>query len=166
MISRRSTLLAGLVTGVLLLGLRPLGLLYAAPGKNTIVIVTQTTNALFDLPLRELKRLYKAEQVTGPDGNALIPLNHAIGSPIRVAFESLVLKMSPDDVGRFWIDRKIRGQVGAPKSVPVMAVLRKAVATLPGTLTYLNASDLTPDLKVLLIDGKSPGAVDYPLQYE
>lgn len=85
--------------------------------------------------------------MTGPDGRALIPLNHALGSPTRIAFESVVLKMSQDEVGRFWIDRKIRGQVGSPKSVAAVAVLRKAVATLPGTLTYLDANDLTPDLK-------------------
>ncbi len=166
MVSRRFTLLAGLVTGLLLLGLTPVEPLQARATRNTIVIVTQKNSALSDLPLRELKRLYKKEQVTGPDDHALIPLNQAVGAPTRVAFERLVLKMSAEEVGRFWIDRKIRGQTGAPKSVPAVAMLRKVVAALPRTLTYLDVNDLTPDLKVLSIDGKSPGTADYPLQYD
>jgi hypothetical protein len=68
--------------------------------------------------------------------------------------------MSQDEVGRFWIDRKIRGQTGMPKSVPVVAVLRKAVATLPGTLTYIDANDLTPDLKVLALYTTDPYTSD------
>ena len=35
----------------------------------------------------------------------------------RVGFDQVVLKMDPDAVGRFWIDRKIRGGSGPPRTV-------------------------------------------------
>lgn len=43
---------------------------------------------------------------------------------------------------------------------------RRVVATLPNTLTYIRASEVSDDLEVLRVDGKSPTAPDYPLQFE
>jgi hypothetical protein len=161
MLSRRSTLMA-LSTPGLMLALGDLGLVHAAPA-NALVIVTQKSSALSDLTLRELKRLYQSEQVNGPDGTQIIPLNRPAGSPARVAFDQLVLKMDPDEVGRYWIDRKIRGQTGAPKAIPSLDLLRRAVASVAGTLTYLSAAEVTADLKVVSVDGKSPTDAGYPL---
>jgi hypothetical protein len=161
MLSRRSTLMA-LSTPGLMLALGDLGLVHAAPA-NALVIVTQRSSALSDLSLRELKRMYQSEQVNGPDGTPIIPLNRPVGSPARVAFDQLVLKMDPDEVGRYWIDRKIRGQTGAPKAIPSLDLLRRAVASVAGTLTYLSASELTADLKIVSVDGKSPTDAGYPL---
>lgn len=161
MLSRHSTLIA-LSTPALILALGEVVLVHAA-SANLLIIVTQKTNALGDLTLRELKRLYQAEPVKGPDGTPLIPLNRPVGSPARIAFDQLVLKMDPDEVGRYWIDRKIRGQTGAPKAIPSLDLLRRAVASVPGTLTYLSASELTPELKVVTVDGKRPTDAGYPL---
>jgi hypothetical protein len=160
MLSRRSTLIA-LSTQALMLGLGELAV--QAAQANALVIVTQRSSALSDLTLRELKRLYQSEQVNGPDGAPLTPLNRPVGSPVRVAFDQLVLKMDPDDVGRYWVDRKIRGQTGAPKTIASLDLLRRAVASVAGTLTYLSASELTADLKVVTVDGKHPTVAGYPL---
>jgi len=163
--SRRSIALAGLVLPFagLSLGAAPLA---AAPPRQTLVIVTQRNAGLSEISLRQLKHLYTGEQVEGPAGSALIPLNHAPRAPLRVAFDRLVLNMNADEVGRFWIDRKIRGQTGAPRAVPNIELLRRVVATLPGTLTYLDVNDVTPELKVLRVDGSAPGDPDYPLRVE
>jgi hypothetical protein len=137
----------------------------AAPGKVALAIVTQKASALNDLTTRELKRLYLGEQVATPDGKKIVPLNQAAKSPDRVAFEQIVLGMSPDEVSRFWIDRKIRGQPGPPKSVPSVDLLRRVIASLPGTVVYLKTTELNADLKVITIDGKKPGEPGYALQY-
>jgi ABC-type phosphate transport system substrate-binding protein len=141
------------------------GAVRAAPGKTTLAIVAQKASALDGLTMRELKRAYIGEHVGGPDGTKIIPLNQGSGSPERVEFERLVLGMSPDDVARFWMDRKIRGQSGAPKSVPSAELLRRVVATLPGAIGYLARTDVGTDLKLLEIDGKRPGEPGYPLEY-
>src|SRR5262245_37456085 len=115
--SRRSIVLCGLALPFLglALGAAPLG---AAPPRHTLVLVTQKNASLGELSLRQLKHLYMSEQVDGPTGSALIPLNHPPRAPARVAFDRAVLNMNADEVGRFWIDRKIRGQTGAPRAVP------------------------------------------------
>jgi hypothetical protein len=47
--------------------------------------------------------------------------------------------------------------------VPSLDVLKNAIARLAGTGTYVSASDVTPELKVLNVDGKRPTDPDYPL---
>jgi len=91
-------------------------------------------------------------------------LNHPAQSPERVAFDQVVLKMTPDQTGRFWIDRKIRGQPAAPRSVAPRELLRKFVAASPGAVTYLRDSEVDAQLKVLAIEGKRPQDAGYPLQ--
>lgn len=163
MLSRRafaSSLASSIVVG-------PSSLLWPAhaePGVGILVVVTQKSSPLSTVSLSELRRLYTSEPVDGPDGAPLVPLNHPVGTPVRVAFDKLVLKMSADEAGRFWVDRRIRGQRGAPKAIPSLDLLCKAVANLKGTITYLRASDVTADLKVLAVEGKAPNQAGYPLQ--
>ena len=146
-------------------------LLWSKPGnsgpeaKVKLAVVTQKASPLERLSARELKRLYLGEHVAGPDGQKLVPLNQAARSPDRVGFERVVLGMSEDEASRFWIDRKIRGQPGPPKAVPSPELLRRAVASLAGTITYLRASDVGPDLKIVKIDDKGPTDAGYSLQY-
>jgi hypothetical protein len=73
--------------------------------------------------------------------------------------------MSPDEVGRFWIDRKIRGQPGPPRAVSSVDLLRRVAASLPGTVAYLRTSEVGAELKVLRIEGKRPGEPGYPLEH-
>jgi len=61
---------------------------------------------------------------------------------------------------------EIRGQTGAPKAIPSVDLLRKVVAAMAGALTYLDAADITPDLKVVSIEGKLPTDLDYPLKLQ
>jgi hypothetical protein len=137
----------------------------AAPRKVTLAIIMQKASSVDDLTIRELKRLYLGEHLGAPDGKKLLPLNQAANSPDRVGFERLVLGMAPDEASRFWIDRKIRGQHGAPKSIPSAELLLRVVASLPGAIAYLTRTDVGTELKVIKIDGKSPGEPGYPLEY-
>lgn len=165
MVSRRFTLMALAATALAM----PVGALLpleVAAASKVLVIVTRPNTALNDLSLRDLKRLYQAEPMTGTDGSRLIPLNQAVGSAPRVAFDQRVLKMSPDQVGRFWIDRKIRGEPGAPRAIPSADLLRRLVVSLAGTVAYIDAAEVTADLKVLTIDGKRPTDAGYPLTVE
>jgi hypothetical protein len=163
MVTRRSFLLASALPGLAPLGaLTPLS---ASAASSTLVLVTKQASSLTELSLRDLKWMYTGEQVNAPSGAALIPFNHVPRSAARVAFDQLVLKMMPDEVGRFWVDRRIRGQTGAPRAVPAVDMLRKVIVALPNSVTYLLSSDVVPELKVLTVDGKGPADSTYPLHF-
>jgi hypothetical protein len=139
--------------------------LQAAGQKVTLAIVVSKDSPLSAISSRELKRLYLSEIVSGPDGEKLIALNQASGAADRVGFERTVLGMDPDEVGRYWIDRKIRGRSGPPKTVTPLERLRRAIVHVNGTIGYLRVSEVEGDLKVLSVDAKKPGEKGYPLEY-
>jgi hypothetical protein len=137
----------------------------AAEPQVRLLVVVQKSSPLSELSLRDLKRLYLGEFISDSDGNKLTALNHPPKSPDRVGFDAVVLKMTPEEAGRFWIDRRIRGQGAAPRSVAPRELLRKIVAAYPGAVTYLRDGEVDPQLKVLAIDGKRPEDAGYPLRY-
>ena len=91
-----------------------------------VVVGKQTELDAFSLP--ELKRLYMGDSVVGPKGQKLLALNRDPKSEERVGFDRSVLGMSPEEVARYWIDRKIRGQSSAPKAIEPAAVLQRVVS--------------------------------------
>jgi hypothetical protein len=138
----------------------------------------QSSNALANAPLvaiisaqvgvseissAVLRRVFLGEP-TELNGRRLMPFNYAPESPLRRRFDLLALGLSNAEVGRYWIDRRIRGQGLPPRIVPSQAMARGVVARLPGAIAYVTANELDARVRALRIDGKSHGERDYPLQ--
>jgi ABC-type phosphate transport system substrate-binding protein len=148
--------LAALV-GLLLVGAAP-ALRAADP---PLVVIVAATNPIQDISRANLRRAFLGEPTGGPGGK-LIPLNQPPGSPARNQFDRILLGLDPEDVARFWIDQRIRGQGGAPRAIPA-AMLVRVIPQLAGAIGYVRASELGPGVKVVTIDGKKPGDPDYLL---
>jgi hypothetical protein len=73
--------------------------------------------------------------------------------------------MDADAVGRFWIDRKIRGGSGPPRTVESLATLRRVVEKLPGAIGYIRPGQLSNEVRAIRVDGKLPEDPGYPLHY-
>lgn len=149
-------------TSVVSLFLAPLATQAAEPAEPLAVVVGKQ-GPLEALSLPELKRLFMGESVVGPQGQKLIALNRDPKSAERVGFDRSVLGMSPEAAARYWIDRKIRGQSSAPKAIEPAAVLQRVVAKLGGAIAYVRAREVSPDVKIVRIDGKRPGDAGYPI---
>jgi len=122
-----------------------------ADGKKLVVVVAKGSG-LTSISRTDLKRCFTGESVSG-GGKTLVPFNASTGTPDRIGFDKAVLGMSPDEVGRFWVDRKIRGQSGAPRSLPSAAHIAKVAAKFPGAIGYLPADQLTSDIQAVAVDG-------------
>ena len=137
----------------------------AADGKSRLVVVVADSSQLKDISMHDLKRLYLGEHVSDPDGQKLIPFNHPPGAQERVGFDRVVLDMSPEQVGRYWVDRKIRGQSGPPRSIDSPIMIQRVVTQLRGGIGYVRASDVRADVRVLSVNGKTYKDGDYPIEY-
>ena len=120
--------------------------------KRTLVVVVAKTSKVTSLSRTELRRCFTGESVEVGD-QRLAPFNYSPGMAERVAFDRAILDMSSDEVGRFWVDRKIRGQSQPPRAVGSAMYIQKLVARFPGAIGYLPSDQITPDLKVIPIDG-------------
>jgi hypothetical protein len=129
---------------------------------SPLIVVVASVSPMQDISHGNLRRLFLGEPTSGPGGK-LLPLNQSPGTAIRNQFDRVVLGLEPDDVARFWIDQRIRGQAGAPRAIPA-AMLIRVVPQLPGAMGYLRAQELGAGMKAITIDGKKAGQAGYLFQ--
>lgn len=135
---------------------------HAATGHTLLVIVGNATG-MADISLATLRSAFQSEPATTPSGKRLVPFNHMVGSPERTLFDRTVLGLEPDEVGRFWIKRRIRDEGLSPRTLPTPDLAVRVVASLPGAITYVSAKTATNGVRVLRVDGKLPTDPGYPL---
>lgn len=133
------------------------------PLRDSLAVVVAKDSPIQKLSLFELKKLYLGANITDPSGARIIPFNQAPNAADRVAFEDRVLDMTPDQVARYWIDRKIRGEGGAPRAVGSAELLQRVVSRMGHSLAYVRAGNLLPEVRAIAIDGAIPGDSSYRL---
>jgi hypothetical protein len=131
--------------------------------RQVLVLVVSPGLRLNDMSSALVQRVFRGEP-TDLAGRRMLPFNYAPDHALRQTFDRLVLRMTPDEVGRYWVDRRIRGQGMPPRTVPSAAVARAVAAKLPGAITYVTTADVDASVRVLSIDGKAPDDPDYPLR--
>ena len=131
---------------------------------DTILVIVSDKSPLTNLSSTQLRRLFQKRGFVGPNGEKSIPLNLPPRHPTRVAFDRLVLNLEPNQVGRYWIDRKIRGQTGPPKTLRSDRLLQRFVKAIPKTVAYIMGQPPPPGVRALRIDGFSPDHPRYPLR--
>lgn len=137
---------------------RPLAL----PKSEPLVVVAAVGFPANDISLAALKLAFRG-QIAQVNGKRVIPINHAVGTEMRIEFDRVVLDLEPSAVGRYWVDRRIRDEGVPPKSIPTAELAVRVVAAVPAAITYARKSLLNPKVKALSIDGKSAGEPGYAL---
>jgi ABC-type phosphate transport system substrate-binding protein len=124
----------------------------AAPPSATAVSLDVFVNrscAVERLDAHELEALFTRMQTRWDNGAPVIPFSFAAGSDARVLFDRSVLRLGPDEVGRFWLDRRIRGLGLPPKQVPSAALMQQVVANLTGAIGYAPSQPTRAGVKVV-----------------
>ena len=144
------------------LALLPIGARVTAADEPLLIIVGLTFPNK-DISLASLKDAFGGASTTVA-GKRLIPVNHPLESPPRVSFDKIVLKLEPAAVGRFWVDRRIRGEGMPPTTAASAELAVRIAASLPNAITYATKSMLNPKVKVITVDGKGADQAGYPLK--
>ena len=135
----------------------------AATSSSPMVVIVSAHSKLRDISRSMLKRIFMGE-VTEFDGVRFVPLNYTVENPMRASFDEVMLGLKGDAVGRYWVDRRIRGQGMPPRTVPTSSVVRVAVAKLRGAVGYIRAAELDSSVRALTIDGVAYTDAGYPLR--
>jgi hypothetical protein len=130
--------------------------------RRALVVVVAKGSKITSLTRAELRRCFSGDTLVVGE-QRMLPFNSPPGSIERVAFDRYVLGLSPEQVGRLWVDRKIRGESQAPRSLPSALHITKIVAKFPSAISYVPVDQLTADVAVVAIDGVLPSAVGYPI---
>ena len=136
-----------------------------AADRVVLAVFVAKDSALQGVKMTELRRIFTNADDSGFSGQRSTPFNHTARSSDRIGFDQTVLHMSPEEVSRFWIDRKIRGLPGPPRAVDSLSQLLRLVSRLSGGIGYARPAQVTSDVRVIRVDGKLPNESGYPLVF-
>ena len=136
-----------------------------AAERVTLAVFVAKDSRLQSLKMAELRRIFTNADDSGFSGQRSVPFNHTARSGDRMGFDRTVLRMNPDEVSRFWIDRKIRGLPGPPRAVDSLSALLRLVSRTAAGIGYARPAQVTSEVRVISIDGKLPSEAGYPLQF-
>ena len=139
-----------------------LALGHARARTDALCVIVRSQSKERGLDLGKVRRIFLHEPTDDADGHRFIPFNAPPHSAERTAFDRTVLGLDADEIAQHWIDQRIRG-VPAPRTVPRVDLTARLVARLPGAVAYVRESQVTPEVRVLRIDGRLPGEPGYPL---
>jgi hypothetical protein len=122
---------------------------HALPQLDLAVIVHLQAEAQ-QMSAIEMETLFTRTQTRWDNGAPIVPINAPPGSTMRVHFDQVVLRLSPDEVGRFWIDRRVRGLGMPPRHVDEPATTVRVVEKLNGAIAYV-PEDLVRDARVRVV---------------
>lgn len=124
----------------------------AAADRKKLVVVVVKGSPVTSISRTDLKHCFLGDSISS-GGKTLVPFNAEAKTSDRMGFDRGALGMSPDEVGRFWVDRRVRGQGSAPRSLPSVIHMVKVVAKFPGAIGYVPVDQLTPELQPVKLDG-------------
>jgi hypothetical protein len=148
---------------VLIFVLRSLPL-WGAPGGDIAVVVRPDTPAE-SVSFNEIRKLLLGERQFWNSSLRVTLLIRAPAAHERDVVLKTIYHMSEMQFRQYWISKVFRAEAtSGPKIVYSNEMATELVAAIPGSVAFVDASQVPKGLKVLKIDGKMPGDKDYPLK--
>lgn len=104
---------------------------------SALAVIAHPTAGIAQLSLIELKAIFAVDQRYFASGEAAIPFNAPSHSELRTRFDAAVFGLDPESMGKFWIDRRIRGKARPPRQVQNEQLIARVVRSLPGAIAYV-----------------------------
>jgi ABC-type phosphate transport system substrate-binding protein len=134
-------------------------------GGQEIAIVVHSHVGVDNLSFADLRRIFLGEQQFWPDRSKVTLLVRAPTSRERTVVLDRIYRMDEDRFRQYWIGKMFRAEVAAgPKIVYSNDMALNLITAIRGSITFIPVSAVTPEVKVLRIDGKLPTDPGYPLQ--
>lgn len=134
-------------------GLSPL---VARAAVSELVVVAHPKVPVALLDELELEAIFTTQRRYWNGSQPIVPFNLPPREEERILFDRVVLRMDPDEVGRYWLDRRVRGGPPPPRQAPDALTAARLVARLEGAIGYGPLGQSVPDVRVVarIRDGK------------
>ena len=149
-------------------------LFFAAPAQEAgevrqampVAVIVHEQVPVDELSLSELRRIFRGERLFWHRDLTITLLAPPRGSPERsVLLDKVYERRSEAEYKRFWINKLFdKGGGTAPKITGSPQMSANLVREIPGAIAVVPADRIPRGVKVLRIDGRSPGEAGYPLR--
>ena len=140
-----------------------------APAQETdaqpLGIVVHPDTDIDNLTLDELRRIFLADRLYWPDNSRIVLLVRAPTAYERTFVLNHIYQMTEEEFRRYWVAKMFRAEIASgPRVVFSSNMALGLVTAIPGSISFMLASEIPADAKVVRIDGKLPSEEGYPLQ--
>ena len=108
----------------------------SAAAVAELAVIVHPSNAAQPSP-DDVADIFRTVMRTWPGGQPIAAFELPPNTEERVFFDRAVLRLEPDDVAHFWIDRRIRGGAPPPHQAPDAMILARVVAKMPNAIGYV-----------------------------
>jgi ABC-type phosphate transport system substrate-binding protein len=140
----------------------------SARAGDDIVVIVNSANPVANLSAGELKKLFLSDRSRWDTGKAVAPVMVGAGAPERTSFLKIVCGMSDGDLSKYFMQAAFTGKSATPpKEVGSAGAVKSFVASSPGAIGFVKASDLSSgdtSVKAVKVDGTSAGDPGYKIK--
>ena len=136
----------------------------AAPNDGDIAVVVRPDTPVDNLSIGEIRKLLLGERQFWNSNLRVTLLIRAPSSRERDVVLKTIYQMSEAQFRQYWISKVFRAEASSgPKIVYSNEMATELVAAIPGSVAFVDSTQVPKGLKVLRVDGKLPGDKGYPL---
>lgn len=127
-----------------------LAVLWASQGRaGELLIISSSQVPDNTISIKQLADIYLLKKTFWSDKMQVVPVNREALSAEREKFSAAVFNLSPQELAEYWNKLRFQGRLPPLVQTSDQAVLG-FVRNVPGAIGYVNASQLPPDVKILL----------------
>jgi ABC-type phosphate transport system substrate-binding protein len=135
----------------------------AAPPADIAVVVHRDV-PVDNLSFAELRKILLGDRQFWSSNNRVTLLIRAPVAHERDVVIKNVLQMSEAQFRQYWIGKVFRAESSAaPKTVYTNEMAASLITNIPGSMAFIESTQVPKEAKVLRIDGLLPGDKGYPL---
>lgn len=134
------------------------------PKTGDLAIVVHPSTPVNKVTFAELRQVFLGERQYWTPDLPVVLLIRAPTSAERDAVLNVIYEMKEPQFKQYWIAKIFRADLSSPpKIVYSNDSANQLVASIPGSIAFIPASDVKPGLKVLRVDDRLPGEPGYRL---
>lgn len=138
----------------------------AAPGGSPgdIAVVVNTGVSVDDLSMADLRKVLLGDRQYWSSNQRVTLLIRAPVARERDILLRRVYQMSEAQFRQYWIAKVFRAETSAgPKIVSSNKIASELVGALPGSIAFIDVTEVPKGLKIVKVDGRLPGEKGYAL---
>jgi hypothetical protein len=134
------------------------------PALSDIAVVVGRDVPVDDISFTDLRKIILGDRQFWSSNLRVTLLIRAPMAHERDVLLKNVLQMSEAQFRQYWIGKVFRAEnASAPKAVYSNEMAASLVNSIPGSVAFIEASQVPKDLKVMRVGGLRPGEKGYPL---
>lgn len=141
-----------------------LGAMIPVASAADIAIIAHPGVPVNDLPFADVRKIFMGDKQFWTSSLRVTLLVRAPVSKEREAVLKAIYQMTEAQFRQYWVGKVFRADAASgPKIVYSSEMAMELVAQLPGSIAFVEASQIPKGAKVLKINGLLPGEKGYPL---